>query len=506
MPIRRLFQVLCILFAAVAGFMPARAQQPSRPLVFIPGILGSKLCDSSGAVVWGERSSLSNFYKLEITGKPSDIKLHPCGTIDEIQMLGRFWSINEYNKLYDALEQAGYKRNENLYVFDYDWRLSNYDNAKLFDAFIKKFIGSREFDILAHSMGGIISRIVMDKYDSTKSLQRIIYLGTPFLGSINTFATLKEGWGFLPNQLAGGQDVVWRVSLSFPGMLELLPRYDDCCYVRTPTGAKVDLKIFEAETWKNRGWLPDAYATPARYEMFKSNLEASGALTPLLKKSAPAPVYEIMFASDSHTTYRRIGMLEEGRGPGAWFFSHDFGDGTVPVYSAARRPDQTDYGNSLPSFAVHATIFDDKWVVNELTRLLKKQSPRDPDPIGGRGKPAFRVNIDGIATNWSVKSSDIELASSVIDAHAPISATLVLRLDDGVSNPRRALFSPKAVLRRDGSNNEIAVAETTTDQDLDNKTLRFIATASDSGVGVGEIVFLVGEDYEPLVPIFAVEK
>jgi hypothetical protein len=289
-------------------------------------------------------------------------------------------------------------------------------------------------------------------------------------------------------------------------MLELLPRYDDCCYERTPAGEKANLKIFEAETWKNRGWLPAAYVMPARYELFKSSLKASETLTPLLTKGAPAPVYEIMFASDSHSTYRRVGMLQEGRGPGSWFFSHDFGDGTVPVYSAARRPDQTDYGNSLPSFAVHATIFDDKWVVNELTRLLKKQSPRDPDPVGGRGKPAFRVNIDGVPTNWSVKFSDVEMVSSVVDAHAPISVTLILKLDDGVSIPRKTVFLPKAVLRRDGSDKQIAVAETTTDQDLENKTLRFVATAPDSGVGVGEIAFLVGDDYEPMVPIFATEK
>src|SRR5262249_18464333 len=55
------------------------------------------------------------------------------------------------------------------------------------------------------------------------------YRGTPFLGSMSTLGTLSEGWGTIPNWLAGGIDTIRRTALSFPSLLELLPRYRECC-------------------------------------------------------------------------------------------------------------------------------------------------------------------------------------------------------------------------------------------------------------------------------------
>jgi pimeloyl-ACP methyl ester carboxylesterase len=86
---------------------------------------------------------------------------------------------------------------------------------------VKNVGQNQKFDIIAHSMGGLVTRIYMDKFPSAKSLQQVIYLGTPFLGSMNTFGTIKEGWGWPFTNLAGGQALVTRVALSFPAMLEM---------------------------------------------------------------------------------------------------------------------------------------------------------------------------------------------------------------------------------------------------------------------------------------------
>jgi hypothetical protein len=51
--------------------------EPFRPLVFIPGILGTELLDEHGKVVWGDSSSLSNFEKLELGASPPQASLHP---------------------------------------------------------------------------------------------------------------------------------------------------------------------------------------------------------------------------------------------------------------------------------------------------------------------------------------------------------------------------------------------------------------------------------------------
>jgi hypothetical protein len=67
---------------------------PTHPVVLIPGILGSKLCSSSGAVLWGAsaRESLSNFHLLDLTDKASGT-VTACGIVDRIQVLGPLYSI-----------------------------------------------------------------------------------------------------------------------------------------------------------------------------------------------------------------------------------------------------------------------------------------------------------------------------------------------------------------------------------------------------------------------------
>ena len=316
----------------------AQYTNPQRPLVFVPGILGSRLCDPTNKIIWGTASSLANFGKLEL-GVPTQIDLHACGLVDEIQILGSLWTHNTYKSWMDELKKIGYSTEQNnLFIFAYDWRLSNFDNAKALDVFVTRHIGpDKNFDMIAHSMGGLTCRIYLDEYASAKSVEQIIYLGTPFLGSMNTFGTLKEGWGWPLTAMAGGQDVVARVVLSFPSMLEMLPRYDECCYIRKSDGSRLYLDIFNPATWRSLNWLPTAYSNPAKFSQFSSTLERSKSLTPLLSKPAPAGVYETIFASDIYDTLRLLGMKEGATRPENWIFTSSKGDGTVPVWSVARR-------------------------------------------------------------------------------------------------------------------------------------------------------------------------
>src|SRR5450755_2445696 len=72
--------------------------QPSRPLLFVPGILGSRLVDESGAVIWGGRSSYLNFAKLEMTPSGPVTPLHADGRlVESINVLGPFWTIHQYD-------------------------------------------------------------------------------------------------------------------------------------------------------------------------------------------------------------------------------------------------------------------------------------------------------------------------------------------------------------------------------------------------------------------------
>jgi hypothetical protein len=111
-----------LLGAIVFFFVAAAAAQPptpNRPVVLIPGILGTKLCNSSGEVVWGTAKSLWNFDRLEL-GDSSKETLQKCGLIDEVQIFGPLFSVKQYSSLLSTLEALNYTQGKDLLIFDYD--------------------------------------------------------------------------------------------------------------------------------------------------------------------------------------------------------------------------------------------------------------------------------------------------------------------------------------------------------------------------------------------------
>jgi pimeloyl-ACP methyl ester carboxylesterase len=493
--------IFSLVLTLTLPLVPAFADGgPKRPLIFVPGILGSRLCDASENIIWGNATSFNRFADLELDSTPAKPPLHHCGLVDEIQILGSLWIHNSYKSWLKGLADIGFStENKTLFIFDYDWRLSNFENARLLDAFITKSIGQeKKFDLIAHSMGGIVSRIYLDQYPSAASVTQIIYLGTPFLGSMNTFGTIKEGWGWPFNNLAGGQDVVARVALSFPSMLELLPRYNECCYIRKTDGSRQSLNVFDPGTWRSLHWLPPAYLEPAAFARFSTVLRRSESLTKLLAKPAPSGIYEMIFASDSYDTLRLLGMKDGATVPAQWIFSSSKGDGTVPVYSVARRVDSDGYSNVLPSFAKHEHLFDDKWVDQTLFNVLASGRPNQQYKVGAPGRPVLSVQVDGAPATWEINIAGVQIDRPLFKPGDTISATITIELEDTANGVASGLYKPTAALVQGGASHPLAVQEITSADDVVAKQLRFVATgvvSADEGVGV--VVFPIDDVYQP---------
>jgi pimeloyl-ACP methyl ester carboxylesterase len=483
----RVLRAITLFAIAFLGWT-AQGAAEERPVVFVPGILGSRLCDAHENVVWGTRNSFSNLAQLELD-VPSNPVLHPCGLVEEIQILGSLWTHNTYKSWMTGLADIGFSpEKKNLFIFAYDWRFSNFENAKRLDAFIAQNIGSgRKFDIVAHSMGGIVSRIYLDEYASARSVQQIIYLGTPFLGSMNAFGTIKEGWGWPFDAMAGGQEVVARVSVSFAGMLELLPRYEECCYIRKVDNSRKYLDIFDPQVWQSLGWLPVAYSNPQKFARFAEALKRSKGLTPLLSQPAPTGVYEMIFASDIHDTLRLLGMKEGATTPPDWVFTSSKGDGTVPVWSVARRMKSDGYSNTLPSFAKHEHLFDDKWVDNTIFRNLVSARPNEPFKISAPSRPALSVMVNGAPQVWPIRIATLVLDKKVFKPGELATSEFTIELEDTASDLAPGIYRPKASIEQSGQSQPLEVHELTNSEDLRAKQLRFSASAqvrSDEGIGV----------------------
>ena len=84
--------------AAIGVALPERAwraeaaAEPARPLIFVPGLLGSRLCraDPAGGaepnVVWGTLGALSAFPTLRLQPGTSDQGKKPCGLLRQIAL------------------------------------------------------------------------------------------------------------------------------------------------------------------------------------------------------------------------------------------------------------------------------------------------------------------------------------------------------------------------------------------------------------------------------------
>ena len=150
--------VLLLLVVSLTDLTPGigfgqNAPTPRRPLVFIPGILGSEIFINDERV-WGDLWALRQLAKLEIEDGPRDVlpaatcssadhndplRNQICGTIQTFVTLPPF-GLNQYGRLFNYLErELKYRRSgegRNLFIFPYDWRLSNYETAKALNQFV----------------------------------------------------------------------------------------------------------------------------------------------------------------------------------------------------------------------------------------------------------------------------------------------------------------------------------------------------------------------------------
>jgi pimeloyl-ACP methyl ester carboxylesterase len=237
-----------------------------RPVVVIPGVEGSRLCDKSGEILWGDRRSYTysriNALRIPFGANGEESGIHSCGLITNVSLIPLFYQSEVYSTLITALHDVGYE-DKDIIIFDYDWRLSNFENAeRLHGLLLSKLKNSTDkVDIVAHSMGGIIARIYIQSFGGESRVQNFIMMGTPHLGSARVFAELKNGFDNWPDGLSGGLVEIQRTILSFPSTYQLLPMYDQCCgFSETvdPVGATY-ADILSPSTWGRFSWLPDEF-------------------------------------------------------------------------------------------------------------------------------------------------------------------------------------------------------------------------------------------------------
>lgn len=330
-----------------------------HPVIVIPGIFGSRLVDpGSKRTVWGlftGREMVENFSTKQIRllslpmaeGKSlSELRdaVLPAGVLEtvKVRLLGLPIHVNGYKDMIHALELAGYhgetsensadKKYATCFTFAYDWRRDIVDTAQQLGTFIqekKKYLQKKyeefygvkdydvKFDIVAHSMGGLIARYYL-RYGSedlpqdgslppltwkgAKNVHKAVIVGTPNAGYLDAFTELVEGMVFAP----GAPKIQPAVLGTFPSLYEMMPLPDSGMVVPAKNvNEKVDL--YDPELWVKMKWgltdpkqdkvlekiLPDMKNTEKRREIaidhLKKCLKRAHQFTEAMRADAAPP-------------------------------------------------------------------------------------------------------------------------------------------------------------------------------------------------------------------------
>jgi len=122
--------------------------------------------------------------------------------------------LHTFDNLIADLEKNGYEQEKNLFLFPYEWRDSNVENAKLLQQKIDEIKQLRHWpkvDIVAHSMGGLLAREYIESSYYGNDIDQLITLGTPQLGAPESYLRWERGIGLpsLQEILFSKQMLLW---------------------------------------------------------------------------------------------------------------------------------------------------------------------------------------------------------------------------------------------------------------------------------------------------------
>lgn len=136
------------------------------PIVIIPGLFAS----------WNKEALLHN----QIVNQPDWI-LNPV--------------VHEYDGITKTLTNLGYLPNQDYYFFYYDWRKDLNSLADDLNLFIQQLTINNptiKSNLVGHSLGGLIGRIYLQKYNSS-NINKIITVGSPHQGAAQTYKVVEAG-------------------------------------------------------------------------------------------------------------------------------------------------------------------------------------------------------------------------------------------------------------------------------------------------------------------------
>ena len=285
--IRVIFGVVLLM-----AFCESSLSQAKEPVIIIPGLTGSELVNQrTGEVVWFKvgRSKTDNL-RLPISPNIALNRdsLVPGDIIRKVKV-PLLPDLDVYSGLIDALKSRDGYHEENwtnptpmgaenaIYVFPYDWRRDNVENARLLirkiEALKRKLRRPKlKFNIIAHSMGGIIARYAamygdadlpsgnkkaVPTWAGARNIDKIILMGTPNEGSALSLESLVAGLaiGGLKVNIPFVQNLSRFDVLTIPSAFQLLPA-PGTLKVFDESLKPIQVDLYDPAVWTRYDWDP----------------------------------------------------------------------------------------------------------------------------------------------------------------------------------------------------------------------------------------------------------
>ncbi len=257
-----------------------------NPVILIPGIIGSRLVNTdTGKTLWGTvkvsqilSDSARHGIALPIDKLPINENRDSVvsqGIIDKYELPIGIVQFKVYRELLDMFEEVGYKLgdiknpkpDDSLFIFDYDWRRDNVENAMILAERIEDLKKARgkpneKYNLVCHSMGGLIGRYylrygnrdVLNQYPNFKAnyaggrnIKRLILIAVPNLGSLPLFKFLHKGLNLTIVKYPP------YVLSTMPSAYQLMPPRRVASFV-DGDGNKMDVDLYDVENWKKYRW------------------------------------------------------------------------------------------------------------------------------------------------------------------------------------------------------------------------------------------------------------
>lgn len=272
------------------GSNSSNGSSGKRPIIVIPGITGSQLVNSeTGKTAW----FTFNFSRDEVDDlrlpmspnlKQNKDALVAKDIIRKVELPGILKilpDIGIYGDGLDAIKEKGYaegdwnnpQASDVYYVFAYDWRRDNVESAQLLISKIEALKAKLnrpdlKFNIVAHSMGGLIARYaaMYGKADlpaagaappltwaGTRHINKILLFGAPNNGSFAAFAILLKGYSLAGRKLPFVKDMGPEDVFSIPSMYQLLPHGSSATFLNENL-KPMTIDLYNPANWRKYHW------------------------------------------------------------------------------------------------------------------------------------------------------------------------------------------------------------------------------------------------------------